>query len=63
MDKNSFHKSRELQSLLVDGKRAATTPARAPETIDWVDRLPNIQFAAIAFGCGLGTLILIISVL
>jgi len=63
MDKNSFHKSRKLQSLLNDGKQAASTSARAPETIDWIDRLPSLQFAVIALACGLGTLVLITSVL
>lgn len=63
MDTNSFHKSRKLQALLIDGKQAATTSTKAPETIDWVDRLPNLQFGAIALACGVATLVLIASVL
>lgn len=63
MDENSFHKSSKLQSLLIDGKQAATTSARAPETIDVVDRLPSLQFAAIALACGVGTVFFITNVL
>ncbi|SPL62603.1 hypothetical protein [Ochrobactrum soli] len=54
-----FHKSGKLHSLLAEGEEAATTPASAPEHVDWLDSMPIIQFAAIALACGFGTVVLI----
>lgn len=59
MDGNpDFHRSGKLCSLLAEAEKAAQS-ARAPERVHWLDHITLVQFAAIVWACGFGTVVFI----